>query len=69
MAALAGREVASSGAAGATAATAESLSQRSLFIRVRPAPTTLSERRSVLRVLERYGKTDMFKKLAVRLAA
>ncbi|EFX03556.1 pal1-like protein [Grosmannia clavigera kw1407] len=50
--------------AGGSATSAESLAQRSLFIRVRPAPTTLSERRSVLRVLERHGKTEMFKKLA-----
>ncbi|CAK7265331.1 hypothetical protein SEPCBS57363_001527 [Sporothrix epigloea] len=42
----------------------ESLAQRSLFINVRPPPATLSERRSVLGVLERYGKVEMFKKLA-----
>ncbi len=42
------------------------LAQRSLFVHVKPAPASLSERRSVLRVLERYGKTEMFKKLTVR---
>lgn len=42
----------------------EPIDQRSLFVRVRPAPATLSERRSVLRVLERHGKTEMFKKMA-----
>ncbi|KAL1903130.1 hypothetical protein Sste5346_000414 [Sporothrix stenoceras] len=40
------------------------LAQRSLFINVRPPPATLAERRSVLGVLERYGKAELFKKLA-----
>lgn len=43
---------------------ASDLAQRSLFVNVRPPPATLSERRSVLGVLERYGKAEMFKKLA-----
>ncbi|CAK7203512.1 hypothetical protein SEUCBS139899_006246 [Sporothrix eucalyptigena] len=42
----------------------ENVTQRSLFVNVRPAPATLSERRSVLGVLERYGKVELFKKLA-----
>ncbi|CAK7564685.1 MAG: hypothetical protein SEPTF4163_002584 [Sporothrix epigloea] len=42
----------------------DSLAQRTLFINVRPPLATLSERRSVLGVLERYGKVEMFKKLA-----
>ncbi|CAK7263211.1 hypothetical protein SEPCBS119000_000379 [Sporothrix epigloea] len=59
-----GSRTASSSSSPSSAAPPESLAQRSLFINVRPAPVTLSERRSVLGVLERYGKVEMFKKLA-----
>ena len=40
---------------------------RSLFIRVEPAPTSLAERRAVLRTLQRHGQVEMFKKLHVRV--
>ena len=39
--------------------------KRSLFIRVDPAPANLSERRAVLRAIQKYGEIDMFKQLAV----
>ena len=41
------------------------IAARSLFIRVQPPPRSLSERRAVLRAMQRYGEVDMFKKLAV----
>lgn len=43
----------------------ESAKLRSLFIRVRPAPSNLAERRAVLRALQRYADIEVFKKLAV----
>ncbi|KAL8418100.1 hypothetical protein RB594_001645 [Gaeumannomyces avenae] len=37
--------------------------KRSVFIRVHPQPESLSERRAVLRLLQRHGEVEMFKKL------
>ncbi|CAK7232287.1 hypothetical protein SBRCBS47491_008218 [Sporothrix bragantina] len=54
----------SSPSSSSSSSPSEPLAQRSLFVNVRPPPATLSERRSVLGVLERYGKAEMFKKLA-----
>ncbi|KAK1774168.1 hypothetical protein QBC45DRAFT_338316 [Copromyces sp. CBS 386.78] len=36
---------------------------RTLYIRVKPAPTSLSERRAVLRALSEHGNIEMFKQL------
>ncbi|KAK3370201.1 hypothetical protein B0H63DRAFT_310512 [Podospora didyma] len=36
---------------------------RSIYLKVRPAPTSLSERRAVLHALQEHGKIDVFKKL------
>ncbi|KAK3403457.1 hypothetical protein B0T20DRAFT_26893 [Sordaria brevicollis] len=36
---------------------------RTLYIRVKPAPSTLSERRAVLGALSQHGKIEMFKQL------
>ncbi|KAJ4402227.1 hypothetical protein N0V85_005358 [Neurospora sp. IMI 360204] len=36
---------------------------RTLYIRVKPAPSSLSERRAVLRALSQHGNIDMFKQL------
>lgn len=36
---------------------------RTLYIRVKPAPTSLSERRAVLRALSQHGDIEMFKQL------
>ncbi|KAK3945910.1 hypothetical protein QBC46DRAFT_62608 [Diplogelasinospora grovesii] len=36
---------------------------RSVYLRVKPAPSTLSERRSVLRALKQHGEIEVFKKL------
>ncbi|KAL0465512.1 hypothetical protein QR685DRAFT_131507 [Neurospora intermedia] len=36
---------------------------RTLYIRVKPAPTNLAERRAVLRALSQHGNIDMFKQL------
>lgn len=40
---------------------------RTVLVKVSPAPTTLSERRAILRVLKQRGEVDLFKKLHVRL--
>lgn len=45
---------------------ASAVGKRSLFIRVDPAPANLSERRAVLRAIQKYGEIEMFKQLAVR---
>lgn len=39
---------------------------RSVFVKVRPAPRRLSERRAVLRTLQRYGEIEVFQPLTVR---
>jgi hypothetical protein len=38
---------------------------RTLFVKVKPAPANLTERRAVLRVLRQYTDIDVFKKLYV----
>lgn len=38
---------------------------RSMFVKVKPIPATLSQRRAVLKALQRYGDIEVFKKLAV----
>lgn len=43
--------------------TATSIQDRTLYLRVKPAPITLSERRAVLHALKQYGQIDVFKKL------
>ncbi|KAM7209183.1 hypothetical protein V8F20_000521 [Naviculisporaceae sp. PSN 640] len=43
--------------------TATSIQDRTLYLRVKPAPSTLSERRAVLHALRQYGLIDVFKKL------
>lgn len=43
--------------------TASSIQDRTLYLRVKPAPSTLSERRAVLHALKQYGQIDVFKKL------
>ncbi len=40
----------------------ESVPFRSIYIRVKPTPVSLSERHSVLRALQRYGEIEVFKK-------
>lgn len=44
----------------------ELINARSLFIKVWPAPINLTERRAVLRALQRYGDIEVFKRLTVR---
>ncbi|KAM7216322.1 hypothetical protein V8F06_008341 [Rhypophila decipiens] len=39
------------------------LGDRTLYLRVKPAPSTLSERRAVLHALKQYGQVEVFKKL------
>lgn len=46
--------------------TIELINARSLFVKVRPTPINLSERRAVLRALQRYGEIEVFKRLTVR---
>lgn len=41
---------------------------RSMFIRVKPAPRQLSERRAVLRTLQKYGEIEVFQPLLVSLS-
>ncbi|KAK4149236.1 hypothetical protein C8A00DRAFT_38173 [Chaetomidium leptoderma] len=36
---------------------------RTVLVKVSPAPTTLSERRAILRVLKQHGEVEVFKKL------
>lgn len=47
----------------------ELIKARSLFVKVWPTPTTLTERRAVLRALQRHGEIEVFKRLTVRLLA
>jgi len=44
----------------------EPASVRSMFVRVSPIPRSLSERRAVLRALQKYGEIEVFKSLIVR---
>lgn len=44
----------------------EPASIRSMFVRVSPIPRSLSERRAVLRALQKYGEIEVFKSLIVR---
>ncbi|KAH8881549.1 hypothetical protein GQ53DRAFT_667469 [Thozetella sp. PMI_491] len=46
----------------AASAALESIPNRSIYLRVKPAPVGLSERRSVLRALQQYGEIEVFKK-------
>lgn len=39
---------------------------RSMFIRVKPVPRQLSERRAVLRTLQKYGEIEVFQRLMVK---
>lgn len=39
---------------------------RSVFVKVRPAPRRLSERRAILRTLQRYGEIEVFQPLTVK---
>ncbi|KAK4178360.1 hypothetical protein QBC36DRAFT_368611 [Triangularia setosa] len=41
----------------------ELLSSRSIYIKVRPAPQNLSQRRAILKVLKQHGKIEVFKAL------
>ncbi|KAK0745252.1 hypothetical protein B0T21DRAFT_430568 [Apiosordaria backusii] len=41
----------------------EHLSKRSVFIKVRPAPQNLSQRRAILKVLKKHGRIEVFKAL------
>ncbi|KAJ4395970.1 hypothetical protein N0V93_000186 [Gnomoniopsis smithogilvyi] len=41
----------------------ELIHTRSVFVRVNPTPTTLSERRAVLHALQRHGTVEVFKRL------
>ena len=43
--------------------TVSTIQDRTLYLRVKPAPSKLSERRAVLRVLKQIGPIDVFKKL------
>lgn len=43
----------------------ELIKVRSLFVKVLPTPINLSERRAVLRALQRYGDIEVFKRLTV----
>ncbi|RFU25613.1 hypothetical protein B7463_g10729, partial [Scytalidium lignicola] len=48
---------------------ARSLTARTVHVKMTPTPKTFSERREVLRVLERFGKVDVFKGLKYNAAA
>ncbi|KAM7204089.1 hypothetical protein V8F33_001724 [Rhypophila sp. PSN 637] len=43
--------------------TASTIQDRTLYLRVKPAPSTLSERRAVLHALKQCGEIEIFKKL------
>jgi hypothetical protein len=39
---------------------------RTIYLKVQPSPSGLSERRSVLNALKQFGEIEVFKKLGVR---
>lgn len=41
------------------------IKQRSLFVKVAPMPSGLSERRGVLHLLKQHGQIEVFKRLSV----
>lgn len=44
----------------------ELLAKRSVYVKVRPAPQSLTQRRAILRVLRQHGRIEVFKSLGVR---